>query len=223
MNGNFSCPICGCAELDKWVDPGFKCRNCGHGYIPGVPVPEAYADNSFIKLYDHLPDSEAVKMVKRWEVIKRCAPDAKTLLDYGCGMNQFIISAPEDHGFDKLVAFDTNWRSGFCDERVLDEEYDILVAWHVFEHFMDPYRLLSRVKHKYLFLMVPWIEYVDDKALPNWPHFDHRMHFQFFTRKSMGILLKDYKILEENYDDGELSFPSHPEWIVTIAAERVRD
>jgi len=214
------CIICG-ADTAPWVSPGVKCNECGHGFVNCAPIPEAYADDSFIKLYDHLPPREAIKMGKRWDIIKRHAPEAETLLDYGCGMNQFLISAPKDHGFKKLVAFDTNWRSGFCDERVLDKEYDVLTAWHVFEHFHDPRILLERVKHKYLFLMVPWIEYVTDKEIPVWPHFDHRIHFNFFTRKSMEIFLNDYVILEENFDDGELSYPPHPEWIVTIAAKRI--
>jgi hypothetical protein len=184
-----------------------------------IPDSDRMTENSYMGLYSKAEEnkSESIKHVKRWEIVERHAPNAETLLDYGSSIGTFAKHCPNSM---VISQFDSNWKTGFCDERILDNKYDVLTAWHVIEHLVDPVGFLKRIRHDYLFLIVPWIEYVEEKDLPSWPYFEHGMHLQFFSRKSLNILLKDYEILEENNDDGVLSNLKNPEWIVTMACKR---
>lgn len=219
LQGDSRCVVCG--ALSKYYSATlYKCTECGHMTDIVMPNVSYMTSEKYMNLYRAFPPSEQVKMQKRWETVQMYTKGCKTLLDFGCGQNLFIKSAPERHGFEVMNAFDANWRSGYADERVLDLEYDVMTAFHIFEHALNPWAFLNRVKHKYLFIMIPWIEYVPEDKYPSWPHFSSGQHMQFFTRKSLMILLKGYEILEENYVDGELSNPKHPEWIVGMMCRK---
>jgi len=217
-----SCIICGSAN-SFYANEFYKCTKCGHITHVSIPDIDQITNDKYMDLYRKTENvlHESEKMGKRWEMVLRHAKGSKSLLDYGCGaINLFIKKAPQDCGFEILNSFDVNWKTGFYDERVLDIEYDVLTAWHIFEHLLDPRRLLQRIKHKWLFLIIPWIEYVKEEDFASWPHFWSGVHLQFFTRKSLLKLLENYEILEENYTDGEMSCPDHPEWVVGIACRR---
>ena len=217
-----NCIICD-SKTEYFSQAQFKCPECGHMTEVGVPDVDKITSNEFMGKFfrTEKAQQEVDKMVARWRMIEKHAPEATSILDYGCGPSYFLPNKPDDiDHYTKIKAFDVNWRYEYSDERVLDEYYDVLCAWHVLEHFTDPWRLLDRVRHKYLFLISPWIEFVTEKELPSWPHFEHGMHFQFFTQKSMDIFLSQYDVLEQNYMDGEMSKNPDPRWIVTFCCKR---
>lgn len=217
-----TCVICDAAN-EHYASSLQICGTCGHMTEMFVPDAERITSDSYMDLYRRSKDleHEMAKMPVRWSFVEKHAPEATSLLDYGCGLNLFVERKPEEivHYTD-IQSFDVNWKSGFSDERILDREYDVVTAWHTLEHLPDPWAWQKRIKHKYLFLIFPWIEYVNESELASWPYFEHGMHLQFFTRKSIELFLKDYDILEENYIDGEMTNPEHPEWIVSFACKR---
>lgn len=204
--------------------PVYVCPRCGHMTDHSWPDIDAITNNRYTEKYKSYvtdkPGKEPIKAKQRWDMIMRHAENAKSLLDFGCGPFALKAFQPENHGVTKLVGFDVNWKTGYYDERVLDDEYDVLCAFHVIEHLIDPWRLLRRVKHKYLAFIIPWIEHVSDDRWANWGHFWSGVHHQFFTRKSLDIYLKDYDVLEENFEDGELDNPTWPEVHVTRMCKR---
>jgi hypothetical protein len=216
------CIICG-SYRNKYTETFWKCPECGHVTDELPPDINIITDPKYEQGYVELTEGKAVKQAQRWGLVLRHASDQKTLLDFGAGQNHFLKTAPEGHNFSSLTAFDVNWRTGLYDERVLDESYDVLTLWHTLEHLPDPRALLQRIEHKYLFLVIPWIEYLREEDWPVWPHFAHGMHLQFFTRKSLMRLLEDYEILEENYEEDKYTYPEEArKWLVGIGAAHGR-
>lgn len=180
------------------------CPQCGHMQDYSVlPCAADYCEDFIAERNDYSPltEEENDRMLARWDFVLSHSRGAKTLLDYGCARNYFIRCAPEGHGFEKLVGFDTNWMTGFSDERVLDERYDVMTLWHTLEHIIDPIRLLERVSHEYVFLSIPWAEYLDEKTLPAIRIMFPGRHIHFYSRKSIMTLFREYELLEERYVD----------------------
>jgi len=153
--------------------------------------------------YKPVTQSDLSRMKERWNLVLRHCKGGKRLLDYGCADNVFIDNAPPNNGFKELIGFDTNWLTGKSDERVLDVPYKAITMWHSMEHLPYPRMVVDRVEHEYLFIVLPWAEHLTDERLPAWWIFNHGKHLQFYTRKSLFMVLHDYEILEENYIDGE--------------------
>ena len=211
--------------------PLYTCEACGHMVDHTWPEIDLITTKKYVDSYrDHASGKAGLEMQKnkaRWETIMKYAKGCRSLLDFGCGFFAMKAYAPPDHGFTTMAGFDVGWQTGYYDERVLDEKYDVLLAYHIIEHLIDPYRFLKRIDHEYLFLCIPWIEGLDDPEgnAGSWGTFNQMwsgVHHQFFTRKSLDIYLKGYDLLEENFDEGAMDHPDTPEVYVTRVLRKKR-
>lgn len=198
------CNFCG-GRNELLYNHVYRCTKCRHIIDFSYVNCNDYAMDYMRNTMDYAPPKEIdyIRMKDRWDFVLRHAKGCKSLIDYGCGNNLFIESAKPEYGFEKLVPFDTNWITGYYDERKLDDEYDVMTMWHVLEHILNPTLVLNRIKHKYLFVIIPWAEYLDIDKLPSFSLFFAGRHFNMFTRESLFKLLKGYTVLEENYNDAQ--------------------
>lgn len=158
--------------------------------------------------------SLAIKDSHRWNLIRSMAPEAKTLLDFGCNNGAFVDHMPLDlnlecSGYDPYTKYN--------DESVLEKPYDVLTMFHVMEHLDNPRETLINIDHKYFIFSIPWLG--ENMTAVSFVQFGYHIkpgeHKQFFTRKSLNILLREYKLLEEDYVDGYGENSEYPEHIVT--------
>ena len=202
-----SCPIC--SEPATELFPGvYKCTKCRHVTDQSMVVDAmGYCEEKKKGTCDYkeVIESDIARMNSRWEFVLRHTKGKKTLLDYGCADNHFIKCAPEGHGFEELVGFDTNWMTGFQDERKLDRHYDVLTMWHSLEHIRIPRMVVDRVSHEYLILAIPWAEFLTNENIARLNIFNAGRHVHLYTRESFFNTFNDYELLEENYDDGHLA------------------
>jgi hypothetical protein len=200
-----NCIICG-NKTEPLFNGLVQCTDCGHltDYTSSGNASEYCEDKrKNINDYKKPLENDFKRMSERWKLVKRHCNGSKRLLDYGCADNVFIDNAPPNNGFKELIGFDTNWLTGRSDERVLDQPYDAMTLWHSMEHLPFPRMVVDRVEHEYLFIVLPWAEYLTMDRIPSWWIFNHGKHLQFYTRKSLFMVLHDYEVLEENYVDGE--------------------
>ena len=185
-----------------------QCLNCGHISDYTVPIDsQGYCEDKADDKNDYreAPQEDYIRMKQRWDFVTKHASGCDSLLDFGCADNLFIKCAPAGHGFKELIPFDTNWLTGFSDERVLDRYYDVVTLWHVLEHITNPKMVTERIPHKYLFVIIPWVENISIEEIPTTRLFFHGRHVHFYTKKSfMNIFGNDYEILEESHEDGKL-------------------
>lgn len=206
IDKDINCPVCN-GKTKRLFNSVQQCSECRHVVdYTSAPDSQGYCDEKLAGTCDYRPTNEndVERMKKRWELVLHHASGAKSLLDYGCANNFFIESAPQDHGFDELVGFDTNWLTGKSDERKLDRYYDVITMWHSMEHLIRPRMVVDRVPHRYLFLIIPWVENMTMENIATTNIFNIGRHLHLYSRKSLFSVLHDYEILEENYEDSQL-------------------
>ncbi len=215
------CIICG-FETKKMAKTWYQCEYCGH--LQDIMNPHADARMYNDAYYTHKEDDKQGLFVKDrtfWDLIHEYAPDVKTVIDYGCGVGHFFRSIPVEYDY-QAVGYDPH-RTEFNDKSILNNDYDMLVALHVMEHFDDPHDLLNAVNHKYFLFSIPWAggDKISFGALWHWyTNLRPGEHKQLFTRKSLNIFLRDYDVLCEDYSDGKGQNPDHPEYIITQLRKR---
>ena len=221
-NKDIKCPVCS-GDTNKLFNEMYQCCDCRHIVdYSGAPDSQGYCDNQLRGQcdYRYMDDLDVLRMSKRWDLVLRHVMGAKSLLDYGCADGHFIKCAPQNHGFDELVGFDTNWITGQSDERKLDRYYDVITLWHSMEHLIRPRMVVDRIPHRYLFIIIPWAEHLSNENIAEMNIFNIARHIHLYTRKSLFLTLHDYEILEENYDDGK--FLNMGDNIVGFALKNLR-
>ena len=147
----------------------------------------------------------------RWEFIKDL--NVKTVLDYGSGVGWFRAWRPREievHSFDIGPYPQT-------EAKYLD--YDLLTLWDVLEHLPSMVHLeywFDRIK--YIALTTPVLP--NNAELKDWKHFKPGEHLNYYDRKSLDSLFREYKF--KRIKDGYPECPPRVDiWSVVYKKNRV--
>ena len=201
---------------DVW--PVVKCRSCGHIYCnPRIdaearaahylftnPGEREFVDDWFV----HNADLHRAEWQRILRVIKRYKPQGK-LLDLGCGPGHFLAEA-RAQGFQiagqdiSPVFREIAQRSHQIEVQAelsevtarFGRDFDVVTSFDVIEHHDDPSRMVREIRA----LMKPggilvmtthdignWFARMYG---PNWRHLNPIGHLNYFTRGTLGKLLR---------------------------------
>ena len=193
-----------------------RCMRCGLVFVNPRPNEELLAAFYGGQTYEcHSPDSATRRHAKAHFVLERAlhhVPNARRILDYGCGSG-CLLRAARERGLD-AVGFDigagarrTCRDHGFtvvADPSDLEPgSFDLIVMNHVFEHLPDPRRALSDLPPLLsglgqLLVEVPNVASLRARLsaswLSRWFGFDERhrafpIHLWYFEPRTLSLLV----------------------------------
>lgn len=166
-----TCPVCGHASSRVLFSSGRysirRCGACALRFADPRPTPadlaQVYASGYFDEkgwLGD--PTSDSTYMAQAWRevapALRRAFPARGRLLDVGCATGAFIAAARDDGwnvaGLEYSEAAAERARAAGLDVRAGElaggafegETFDVITAWHVIEHLIDPVADLRRMR-----------------------------------------------------------------------------
>ena len=126
-----------------------------------------------------------------------CFPVTGKFIDYGGGYGIFV-RLMRDQGFD-FYRHDPLCENLFADgfEARADQEYDLLTAWEVFEHLVDPLAEIEKMLNYSdniffsTILLPPSL-----KPLGQWWYYglEHGQHVSFYTRETLRFISKKHNL-----------------------------
>ena len=163
------CPYCGANDYyDEFIINGFKhvtCNSCETVYVtPRLRdqyIDELYSDEYYSELYINsmIPVFEKRKKLiglRKFNQILEFSSGKGSVLDIGCGIGE-VIDVFKDNEWD-CHAIEVNPRAikwlrekkinvfdGHFNNYEFDEEFDVVMAWGVVEHVVDPVMFLEKV------------------------------------------------------------------------------
>jgi len=218
------CPLCRerAAHLWRKVETFLlvRCATCSLVYLGNPPderaLYEEYYSGQEPALADYRPDSGNSALAElaainqqRIRIIRKMKPSGR-LLDVGCGRGFFLTMAESVRyrasGIDvseRAVAYASSIvhaeaSTGSLQTLVTEgEQFEIITAWHVLEHFPDPLGELNRIRSLLspgglLFVEVPNLRSLRFMlAREKWRGGDHpRYHRTFFTAHTLRLMLE---------------------------------
>ena len=187
-----------------------KCTDCGHVVIH--PMPDEQDLDSFYpqKFYQTNHNLGFFDQFNYWVVcnkIKKFAPTGR-LLDIGCGVGNFLISA-QTKGYDvygqEISTEGTRLAKKKFDRKISGKNlldcgfpvnyFDIITLWHVAEHvydinqyFVEIHRILK--PNGVLVLEVPNFDSIERRFFGKyWIHLDAPRHLRYFTPGTLQKIL----------------------------------
>jgi hypothetical protein len=130
--------------------------------------------------------------------------DAK-FIDYGGGYGLFVRMM-RDYGFDFYwhdLFCDNLFARGFAAEPSLQDAYELLTAFEVFEHMSDPIEEVGRMLKLSRNILFTTLVLPRNAPKPNeWWYYqlDQGQHVSFYTLKSLSILAEKFRV--KLYSDG---------------------
>ncbi len=213
-----SCILCaanGYSEIGK--KRGFtivKCEGCGFVYTTPLPTEEELVTLTKKKgssFKPHRSISRTIRYRLFASSIKRLFPKNKKvrLLEIGCNHGNFLSVIKNDANFT-ATGIDLNSAAlEYARGRGLDVydgtleshnfpsgKFDVVVAFHVIEHFNDPIRTLTEI-HRVLaeggllISIVPCVTHIKARlAGINWKYFGPPSHLWYFSPATFAMLLE---------------------------------
>jgi ubiquinone/menaquinone biosynthesis C-methylase UbiE len=153
------------AVEDKARLPIYKCKSCGHGFIPisfdSDVINEWYRrasrDNSFLR-EEAGRRKTARMMLNRIDVL--CGGDKGRLLDMGCGPGLFLAEA-QKMGWDVEGVEISEWAVRHAREKmnikniseggltalptITENSFDVITCFDLIEHLVEPHKLLEEL------------------------------------------------------------------------------
>jgi hypothetical protein len=180
--------------LNKYPIRYFRCNACGFIQTEAPYwLDEAYSQK--ITCSDVGLVSRNIKLARVTRVLISWFFDAeKKFLDYGGGYG-LLVRIMRDTGFD-FVLWDkfssTNiFASNFVHELDSVEEYELVTAYEVFEHFVDPLIEIEGITtfSKNILFSTTLVPHPTPRPVDWWYYgLEHGQHVSFFTYESLEIL-----------------------------------
>lgn len=215
------CVICG-KRMSHVVSDLWACPTCGLVTSDIGPDASIYG-KEYHEKYVRYANTDLGERVSRarWSLVMRHMKQGM-LLDYGCGSGHFAQSNP--NGCFRVLGYDINPYSG-AENLVLGQiQANGVTFWDSLEHVGNPMALLLDLMPEYLFITAPDALSIPSIFLPEWRHYRPAEHIHYFSRPSLRKMAQvlGYEILEFNNEEGLIRNPAHPDWLLTMAARRVR-
>ncbi|HEX9696744.1 MAG TPA: class I SAM-dependent methyltransferase [Actinomycetota bacterium] len=215
-----ACPVCGHASARAlFVRDGYaihRCRDCALRFAAPRPTPsdldavyaKAYFDD---KGWVGDPTSDSSYMTRCWRevapLLHRRFPARGRLLDIGCATGAFIAAAARDGwnvaGIEYSVDAAARARDAGLDVRAgtlagepfAGETFDVVGAWHVVEHLIDPVADLRRIRSLTRPGGLLVLETPNDRSIgakirgERWAQIRPPEHINFFDRRALARAL----------------------------------
>ncbi|MBI3520533.1 MAG: class I SAM-dependent methyltransferase [Bacteroidetes bacterium] len=183
--------------LNKYKTFYHKCTSCDFIQTDEpVWIEEAYSN--VITSTDIGLLNRNIYLVKETKIIiDACFPEAKVMLDYAGGYGVYVrLMRDEGYNFYRQDAYCENiFAKTFDIETIKDTRFDIVTAFEVLEHFVNPLQEIEKVlsyAETAIFSTVLIPE--NDNDLPNWWYLatETGQHVAFYSEKSMNYIAKKY-------------------------------
>lgn len=162
------CPVCTSTESKNISEKLVLCKICRTVYNVGyssIPYSEDYFVEEYRQQYGKTYEDDfesiyaaAVHRLHKIDRVIRNDASSKALLDIGCALG-FFCKAARDKGFGVVEGLEVStYASEYCasqynilvhnirfEEFFPEKRYDVITAWYVMEHFIDPYTMFSKV------------------------------------------------------------------------------
>src|SRR5687767_7812754 len=131
------------------------------------------------------------------KLILMCFPATGKFIDYGGGYGIFV-RLMRDQGFD-FYRHDPLCENIFAEgfESHSNEVYDLLTAWEVFEHLVDPMaEIEAMLKYSENILFSTTLLPPSPKLLGQWWYYglEHGQHVSFYTRETLKFISKKHNL-----------------------------
>jgi len=158
------------------------------------------SDGWFNKIYKI---SQQYNLWYKYREIKKLKTKDKTILDYGCGVGDFLkkmrLEKWEAQGYEPNVnAKEILKKKGIITINGIDSveknSVDVITLWHVLEHIENPLEIIKELKDKlkengFLIIAVPNFNAYDAKYYKTfWAAYDVPRHLYHFQKKSLQII-----------------------------------
>jgi len=202
-----SCPLCGTAPLSQVRATGRSFNHCGACDLISVPAcdhlsPAAQRER-YLRHRNSPGDGGYVRRFDRViELVRRHAPAARRILDYGCGPVPVFIellrrAGYEADGYDPLFRSDT----------VLTPTYDAIVSVETFEHFARPREEIARIVALLGpggLLAVMTQLHAGPEAFQDWWYARDKTHVAFYSTRTFDHIRRTFGVELRECDGREL-------------------
>jgi hypothetical protein len=176
-------------------------------------------DEAYLNEYKRRAETDLGKkiMQARWSLVQKYILNGGRILDWGCGVGNFITSNPDSY---YVAGYDVNPHAGFPNYELFHDWWDGVTLWDVLEHVYRPDLFLRLLKSEFVFIVTPNASYIDN--LKEWKHYKPNEHQHYFTESSLGWIMRraGFKPLHVDFEEGKLRDPEHETGIITIVGRR---
>ncbi|MGK7922825.1 MAG: methyltransferase domain-containing protein, partial [Trichodesmium sp.] len=204
---NIHCKVCGSVShkfdtakvLSKYNVDYFQCSNCGFIQTENPYwLDEAYQEAIASSDVGLVSRNQNFSLITENLILNFFNADDK-FLDYGCGYGLFVRMMRDlgldFYGYDKYCEniFYEGWEGGINGE----EKYELVTAFEVFEHFINPFVELEKILERTRNILFSTKLLPSDNPCPNdWWYYalEEGQHISIFTKKALSIIAQRFKL-----------------------------
>ncbi len=206
------CPLCYSKAkffLEKGKREYWLCSTCS---LISIPAKYFLSGKDEVKRYlEHENSMENTGYVdmfrQKIDVVKKVCPEARTVLDYGCGYEPVLKKLLDQEGYN-AEGYDPN----FFPDIQLKDQYDIIMSTETFEHLKQPGKELAALVPRlspegYLAVMTRF--YPGKASLPgredfeNWYYNRDPTHIAFYCSDTFSWIAESFglQVVFNNEED----------------------